>query len=132
MKRSTFIKSLILGGAGAAYVGNNYHEFLKEYPKVYHNYVRGLQYYKYKSVAKHLREGGRLFLKREPKNRYDKCAIGVYYNSMKLGYLPRDENKVLANLMDLGKPAYARIKKLNSNEDELYKAVFVEVFADVG
>lgn len=67
------------------------------------NHVRGFE----KLLSK-MKEGERVILKREPKNEYDKYAIRVQRNDgRKLGYIPRQDNKVIANLMDAGKNIYA-------------------------
>ena len=62
------------------------------------------------SLAQKLREGDRLTLLREPDNRYDRYAIVVKDGAgNKLGYIPRKNNIVLANLMDAGKSIYATL-----------------------
>lgn len=64
------------------------------------------------SLADRLREGDRLTLLREPDNRYDKYAIVVNDpEGNKLGYVPRKNNIVLANLMDAGKSVYATLTR---------------------
>ncbi|MEI6488007.1 MAG: HIRAN domain-containing protein [Bacteroidota bacterium] len=42
-------------------------------------------------------------LKREQKNEFDKKAVAIYFSKNKIGYLPKDKNEVIANLMDAGK-----------------------------
>lgn len=68
-------------------------------------FVKGIE-----SLAQKLREGDRLTLLREPDNRYDRYAIVVKDGAgNKLGYIPRKNNIVLANLMDAGKSIYATL-----------------------
>ncbi len=43
-----------------------------------------------------------LILKREPENKYDKNAVGVYFGQRQLGYIPRGIAAELAPLIDAG------------------------------
>ena len=57
-----------------------------------------------------LRPGDRLELVRIPDNPSDSNAIKIYTRDrVKLGYVPRKENHILARLMDAGKLLYAKI-----------------------
>ncbi|RKX74592.1 MAG: hypothetical protein DRP87_16520 [Spirochaetes bacterium] len=56
-----------------------------------------------------------LNLIREPENPYDEMAIEVYWKDYKLGYIPRDDNSVIAQLMDRGIPLKASISRLNES-----------------
>jgi hypothetical protein len=47
-----------------------------------------------------LKRGTRLELRREPDNRYDRNAVGVYFSGQHLGYVPRSDNRELAFLLD--------------------------------
>lgn len=59
-----------------------------------------------------IEDGARLTLIREPDNKYDKFAIMVKDNAgNKLGYVPRKNNIVIANLMDAGKIIYATVRE---------------------
>lgn len=51
-----------------------------------------------------LRPGNPLNLQRQPQNKYDKNAIGVFFSSTQLGHLPRGLAAELAPLMDAGVP----------------------------
>ncbi len=48
-------------------------------------------------------------LKREPKNKFDKKAIAIYFQKEKIGYVPKEKNEVIANLMDAGKKFSAKL-----------------------
>ena len=51
-----------------------------------------------------------LILKREPKNKNDDKAILILtVEGEKLGYVPREKNEVLSNLMDAGKLLFGRL-----------------------
>ena len=57
-----------------------------------------------------LKPGDRLELVRIPDNPSDPNAIKIYTRDrVKLGYVPRKENHILARLMDAGKLLYAKI-----------------------
>jgi len=64
--------------------------------------VRGMYYYDYNAVRHTLREKAFLHLQREPNNPHDCKAVAVYFQSTKLGYLPRELNQAVANLIDAG------------------------------
>lgn len=49
-------------------------------------------------------------LVREPTNAHDENAILVLYKGIKLGYLPKNNNKILARLMDGGVKLQAQVK----------------------
>ncbi|MCL2156505.1 MAG: HIRAN domain-containing protein [Methanobrevibacter sp.] len=57
-----------------------------------------------------LEVGDRLDFFREPKNFHDEKAILIKHNGYKIGYVPRVDNEILANLMDAGKLIYGEIK----------------------
>ncbi len=55
-----------------------------------------------------------LILKREPSNPHDENAIEVYtLFKAKLGYIPRRNNRVIANLMDRGETVTATVTGVN-------------------
>ena len=57
-----------------------------------------------------LREHQLLMLKREPKNNNDDKAILILTeDGQKLGYVPKEKNEVLSNLMDAGKLLFGRL-----------------------
>ena len=87
--------------------------------RLWTGYLRGCQYRKniLKHVAK-LKVGDRLQILREPKNQYDGMAITVRdQKNHDLGYIPREHNEILANLMDAGKCIYGEICELTYYED---------------
>lgn len=66
-------------------------------------YVVGADRRVVRAVARELRRGMPLRLLREPDNDYDARAVAVWTESgTKVGYVPRIDNQVLANLMDAG------------------------------
>jgi len=47
---------------------------------------------------------------RDPDNKHDDQAIGIYLDQTRIGWVPRDENEILSRLMDAGKAFFCRIK----------------------
>ena len=64
--------------------------------------IAGFQYHAGEKSLHALREGQPLRLVREKSNHHDHRAIALYWREQKLGYIPRGDNPILANLMDDG------------------------------
>ncbi len=47
---------------------------------------------------------------RQPKNKHDELAIGIYLDSIRIGWVPREHNEVISRLMDAGKAFFCRIE----------------------
>ncbi|MGD9555588.1 MAG: HIRAN domain-containing protein [Mangrovibacterium sp.] len=50
-----------------------------------------------------------LTMKREPNNQYDKHAIAIYCDSIRIGFVPAEMNLVCSRLMDAGKLFFCRV-----------------------
>jgi len=92
--------------------------------------VAGYQYYQGKLVEPGLKAGMPLGLIREPNNSYDSNAIAVYYGQTKIGFIPRAENAVLANILDQGMLLNATLKAFNPNMPA-WGRVELEVFMTI-
>lgn len=129
MNRIDFLKQVLLGGA-MLFVpkcsSENEPKATKEI-RLSSPYIAGFQYYQGLELEQMLKENDSLILKREPQNTHDCYAIEVYIGSNKLGYLPREENKVIARMMDQGITVKARIVKIKP-EEHSYRKVKTEVF----
>jgi hypothetical protein len=79
--------------------------------------LAGYQYHRASGVWPFLRVGEVLRLRREPANHHDPNAIAVWYKNEHLGYVPRRENRTLAQLMDRGECLEARIVRLLDDEN---------------
>jgi hypothetical protein len=64
-----------------------------------------------------LRGRDRLALVREVDNLHDPDAVAVYWKGLKIGYLPRGENFVVARLLDQRRSLSARVGALRPNEE---------------
>ena len=74
--------------------------------------------------------GSKLKFVREPNNEYDKLAILVKDpEGNKLGYVPRDDNPILARLMDAGKWIYGTVKNIDKSDDSFID-IKMEVYMD--
>lgn len=51
-------------------------------------------------VSWEIEEGDKMTMKRNPRNKYDKNAIGIYYRNIRIGWVPKSDNAILARLMD--------------------------------
>ena len=60
-----------------------------------------------------LEKGLILRMQRHPRNRYDKQAIGIYYEKVRIGWVPRQLNLVISRLMDAGKAFFCRIENVS-------------------
>ena len=49
-----------------------------------------------------LKNGHQVILKREPANRFDRAAISVWLGVVRLGYIPKTDNRNLAIALDQG------------------------------
>jgi hypothetical protein len=62
---------------------------------------------------------------RQPKNEHDELAIGIYYNSIRIGWVPMEHNEVISRLMDAGKAFFCRIETANR------KGKWVKIWAKI-
>ncbi len=123
MHRRTFLRTLISGLAVIGLHNTGQRKILlQESP------LAGYQYHRASGVWSFLREGELLHLKRAPHNRYDTNAIGVWFKNDMLGYVPRQENRTLAQMMYNGEMLEGRITRLLV-EDDPWKRVRFGVVA---
>lgn len=98
------------------------------------NYVKNIA-----ALYETLQEGERVRLVREPENPYDEYAIRIdalpeegeisqdaLDLGLKLGYIPRDRNKIFARLMDAGKDLYGTVRHKEIVGD--YYRIVIKVF----
>ena len=75
-----------------------------------------------------IKVGDALSLIREPNNSHDTNAVRVEWRGIKLGYLPRKENRAVAIEMDKGGKIEARVARLRQHPNPRER-VLIEVFA---
>lgn len=59
-----------------------------------------------------------LQMRRDPQNKYDKKAIGIYFEQTRIGWVPRTMNEIISRLMDAGKVFFCRITELSEQSPE--------------
>jgi hypothetical protein len=64
--------------------------------------LAGFTYYEGIDVFQELNVGSYLIMKAEPENKYDPCAVALYYRNKKLGFVPREENPMIFKFLQLG------------------------------
>ncbi len=113
--------SLILAACAAAARGESIRILVQSSP------LAGFQYYAGESLWRKMREGDKLDLVREPDNAHDAHAVRVEWRGVKLGYLPRAENRSVAAEMDRGANVAARIARLTADRNP-WRRLLIEVF----
>ena len=95
--------------------------------------VTGLQYYDYAAKASKIKAGTPLTLVREKSNAYDGNATAVYYKKSKIGFVRKENNALIAGLLDAGMALDAYV--INHNKDSgMYKGderLMVAIYATV-
>ena len=149
MKRLEFLKGLYLGGLGilvpglvsgankntspqtnSGTINTQPFGYQQRHITLLETQVAGYQYYEGKLVEPGLKAGVPLGLVREPANSYDSDAVAVYYGQAKIGFIPRAENTVLANMLDQEMLLNATIKAFNPNRPS-WGRVELEVFLTI-
>ena len=77
-------------------------------------------------VFPHLEKGQVLRMQRHPENKFDENAIAIYYEKVKIGWMPRELNLIISRLMDAGKAFFCRIENV-----ELVEEYWVKIEAKI-
>ena len=72
--------------------------------------VAGTTYQNLDAVEANLNAQVKLAVIREANNQFDRFAVALYFEGIKVGYIPRDKNEVIARLMDAGKSFFSLIQ----------------------
>ena len=94
---------------------------------IQHCPLAGFQHHDGEELWSYLTVGDNLQLRREPTNPHDANAIRVDWNGRKLGYLPKGQNQITANLIDRGRHLEARVGRLERHSNPWHR-VAVEVW----
>ena len=89
--------------------------------------LAGFRYYQGKELWDEMKVGDALALVRESANPHDGNAVRVEWQGHQLGYVPRRENRTVAQHMDRGGQVDARISKLQKHPNAWQRIEF-EVF----
>jgi hypothetical protein len=83
-------------------------------------HVAGTSHRNLEDIEPGLSCGDLLCFKRDAKNKYDKLAIIIHDDKgNQLGFVPREQNEILARLMDAGKLILGRLEKKTWHGDWL-------------
>ena len=88
--------------------------------------VAGTSYQSLKEIEKEIIHNAVFDLTREPTNKFDKRAIAISYNKNKIGYIPKEKNEVIANLMDAGKKFSAKL--ISKSWEGNWLKIVVEIY----
>ena len=119
MQRRIFFRALF-GGLGAAIASRHILAgdstvLIQESP------IAGFQFHRGNAIWPSLCVGEKLSLVREAFNDHDRDAVAVYFQDEKLGFVPRQENKAIAQMLDRGENLEARIASLIDDEDPWHR-----------
>ncbi len=84
---------------------------------VQHSPLAGFQHHAGERLWHCLKVGQPLRLVRERNNPHDANAVAVYWEAFHLGYVPRQQNHIVAHQLDQGLPIEATIGALNLSEN---------------
>ena len=68
-------------------------------------------------VYPHLEKDLVLRMQRQPENKHDANAIAIFYEKIRIGYVPRELNLIISRLMDAGKAFFCRIEYVELVDD---------------
>jgi len=72
--------------------------------------IAGTAYFNLKEIEPDVKIADNLVFIREPENAHDKKAISILdFKGNKLGYIPKEQNEILANLLDAGKLVFGKV-----------------------
>ena len=77
-------------------------------------------------VFPQLEKGLVLRMQRHPENKHDENAIAIYYEKVRIGWVPRELNLIISRLMDAGKAFFCRIENV-----ELVEEYWVKIEAKI-
>ncbi len=103
MQRRDFIKGIFSSAAiavpGIATAGGH---VTRQHTVIQESCLAGFDHYMGESIWPLLSEGDPLALVREHDNAFDAQAVAVYWNGLQLGYIPRQQNTAIAQMLDRG------------------------------
>ena len=80
-------------------------------------FIAGFNYYDGCMAWEELKVGAKLELVRDEYNKVDVNAVAIYCNDWKLGYVPAQENEMLAKFLDMGYDDVFDVRVQRLNED---------------
>jgi hypothetical protein len=86
--------------------------------------LAGFQYYAGEKLWQSLTAGDDLKLFRELGNPHDKRAVALFWKGYKIGYIPRRDNAVIAQLLDNNTPLQTQIIRLEEDDNPWRRICF--------
>ncbi|MDY0401993.1 MAG: HIRAN domain-containing protein [Sulfurovum sp.] len=87
--------------------------------------VAGLQYHNAKAREFMLRE--KLCLIREKDNPYDRYAVALYSGELKVGYIPKENSRIFASMLDNGMALDVEVRYFDKNKP-IWERLWVSVW----
>ena len=78
-------------------------------------------------LAEDIEVGTKLHLEHDKNNEHDCYAVALYHDGERIGYLPRGENEIIANLLDAGTQLIAVVTNTEWRGDWLYIAADIKI-----
>ena len=89
-------------------------------------FIAGFQNHEGPAVLRELKVGTPLALVRDVKNIFDRYAIRLEYQGRHVGFIPREQNRTVAELLEQGAPISCSITEVD-RDAKLWEAVRIEV-----
>jgi hypothetical protein len=80
-------------------------------------HIAGFQFHEGPELIEDLQVGAELHLVREPENRHDARAVAIHFGAAHVGYVPRECNRTIAQLLDQGAPLFCLITDVDPVAD---------------
>lgn len=115
MNRSEFLASILKSGLLLS-VPTNFFAKGKRYDavQIYTAYVAGFKYYHGVENIDTIAVNDAVDLVHEEDNPHDDNAMAIYWNGLKLGFLPMKDNELYCRLINAGVPVYCDVIGVNA------------------
>ena len=87
--------------------------------------VAGLQHYDALDVE--FSQGQTLQLHRESDNPYDRYAVSLYRDDMKIGYIPKENSRIIASLIDNGVALETKVRYFDASRP-LWERLWISIW----
>ena len=88
-------------------------------------FIAGFRYHHGPSLLGEIRVGSKLSVVAEPTNLHDRNAVRVELGGRHIGYLPRDQNRTVADLLARGAPIACSVTEVSASA-EPWEAVRIQ------
>jgi hypothetical protein len=89
-------------------------------------FITGFQHHGGPAVLHELEVGTPLTLVREPENIYDKYAVRIEFRGRHIGFIPREQNRTVSELLQQGAPLECSITEVTAAAP-MWEAVRIQV-----